>query len=119
MDEIAHAHVLHDCTLRSADAPVAGPTYARLHPDHDVLLIGAPGLALAAAELTSGARVVTLIVYALPQSDDPEDEAVGMAHNMTVDAARSIARGIDELCDAAEAEAAALAATAIDRARGR
>ncbi len=116
--DFPHCHVVNDVLTVDAEAPMAEPTYVRLHGDSDVLVVGAPGIAVASCELTSGANVLTIIVYSLADEADPDDDSIGMAHNMTVEHARDIARSINDLCDRAESEAAAIADAAIAKARG-
>lgn len=117
MDDYPHARVVNAFPIELAEAPVAAPTYVRLHEDRDVLVIGAPSFAVATCELLSGAQVLTIVVYAL--DPDPDEESVGMAHNLTIEQARDIAATINRLCDVAEAAASDLASAAIAKARGR
>lgn len=119
MDDYPHCRVVHAAKTEFADAPVSAPTYVRIHDDKDVLIVGAPGLAVATSTLNSGAKVLQIIVYALALEGEPEDESIGMAHSMTVEQARGIASSINDMCDRAEQAAMTLASVALAKARAR
>lgn len=119
MDEFPHCRVIATAPTQAVSVPMFTPTYVPLHNGDDVLVVAAPGIAVATSEMESGAKLLTIFLYAPPYDDDPQDEAVGMGHNMTVETARGIAATIMTLCDEAEAAAGAMATAAIDKARGR
>lgn len=119
MDEFPHCRVVSAVSPEAVEVPMFTPTYVALHGGTDVLVVAAPGLAVAASELASGAKVLTVFLYALADDDTPQDEHFGMGHNMTVETARNVATSILALCDAAEADAARQASAAIANARGR
>jgi hypothetical protein len=119
MDEFPHCRLIASPPTMSVEAPMFAPTYVPLLEGEDVLVVAAPGIAVATSEMESGAKLLTIFLYSPPYDDDPQDEAVGMGHNMTVETARGIAANITKLCDEAEAAADALATAAIEKARGR
>lgn len=119
MDEFPRCRLIASPPTVSVEALMFAPTYVPLLDGEDVLVVAAPGIAVATSEMESGAKLLTIFLYSPPYGDDPQDEAVGMGHNMTVKTARGIAANITKLCDEAEAEADALATAAIDKARGR
>ena len=119
MHEFPRCRLIASPATELVEAPLFAPTYVPLYNGEEVLVVAAPGIAVATSEMESGAKLLTIFLYAPPYDDDPQDEAVGMGHNMTVETARGIAANITKLCDEAEAAADALASAAIDRARGR
>lgn len=102
MDEFPHCCVLAAAPTEAVEMPMFDPTYVELQQGHDVLVVPAPGFAVATSYLASGAKVATIFLYSLADGRDPQDEAVGMGHNMTFASARRIAANIVALCDEAE-----------------
>lgn len=103
MDDFPRCYVKAAVPAEATESRMFGPTYVELQEGHDVLIVAAPGIAVGTSEFDSGARTLTIFLYSLADETDPQDEAVGMGHNLTFENARRIAASIVALCDEAEA----------------
>lgn len=112
MDDFPRCCVMAAVPVDAVESRMFGPTYVELQEGHDVLVVAAPGIAVGTSEFDSGTRTLTIFLYSLADASDPQDEAVGMGHNLSFENARRIAASIVALCDEAEAASSTTPANA-------